>query len=440
MRCNGGNAAKHAAGKIVLALLAMALLAGCAAPWNAPSGIAPTPTPQFAGGEPVLPQLQRLYAPAPLPSAASVISPQAPSWLLAGHDIANTFAAPSALLYGKMRWFFQTPGPVVTSPVVGDGVALVNGGDGVLYAVDMGTGGLRWRAPVGDTLVAGTSAIADGVVYVATRGHGLSALRLATGQFLWTVDTRLPVRAAPLVVGSLLFVAAGANDLLCLNRQTGREYWEFKSEDVFADFWPTQGQPAVTLDDGGLVFAAPGASTEFNALRLRTGRKAWELTVDSRTVGAPVYNAQAGLVYVATWAGYLYAIQASTGKLRWRFALPDVGQPGAGFASGPALAANRLFIGDYQGRVTALDARGGSVLWTYRDGSPLLATPVVGLVNGVAAQVYIADQYGNLSALDSQNGSLIWQVYLGELRSAPALTGTALLASSVGDHGLFALD
>src|SRR5579885_1733822 len=192
MRCNGGNAAKHAAGKIVLALLAMALLAGCAAPWHASSGVVPTPTPQFAGGEPVLPQLQRLYAPAPLPSAASVISPQAPSWLLAGHDIANTFAAPSALLYGKMRWFFQTPGPVVTSPVVGDGVALVNGGDGVLYAVDMGTGGLRWRAPVGDTLVAGTSAIADGVVYVATQGHGLSALRIATGQSLWTVALHMP--------------------------------------------------------------------------------------------------------------------------------------------------------------------------------------------------------------------------------------------------------
>jgi len=368
-------------------------------------------------------------------------------WPLAGHDPANTFAAPAAPVHGTIRWFFSTPGPVLASPVVANGLALINGGDGVLYAVDAHTGTLKWSAPVGDTLVAGTPAVAGDVVYVAARGHGLAALDLSTGATLWTVDTRSPVRAAPLVVGSLLFVAAGANDLLCLDRRTGAEYWEFKSEDAFGVFWPTQGQPAVTTDDGGRVFIALGASTEFNALNLRTGRKVWEQTVDTRMVGAPIYDGQLGLVFATTWSGHIYAMDARTGTVRWRFALPHAGAVGVGLGAGPALAAATgrpqgeplLIIGDYQGNVLALDARTGARRWTYRSSSAIVATPIIRLAHGLAVDAYVTSQGGSLIALDVATGALEWQIHLGELRAAPALAADELVVGSVGDHGLFAL-
>lgn len=399
--------------------------------------VVPTPTPQFAGGEPILPQLQKLYRLAPLPVGNLLSADQ--SWPLAGHDPANTSAAIAAPLHGGIRWFFQTPGPVLASPVATRGLVALNGGDGNFYAVDSGTGKLRWRAPVGDTLVAGTAAVAGSVLYAAAQGHGLMALNLDTGSPLWTVDTRLPVRAAPLVVGSLLFVLAGANELLCLDRQTGSEYWQFKSEDVLADFWPSQNQPAVTTDDGGLVFVALGASTEFNALNLRSGRKAWEQTVDSRMVGSPVYDAQASLVFVTTWSGHVYAMDARTGHVKWRFALPQAGTPGIGLAAGPAFANNTLFVGDYAGRVLALNASTGRPRWISQLSGSILAAPVVRLGNNGASDVYIADQNGNIIALNGTTGAQEWHIYLGELRSAPVLAGNELLIGSVAGHGLFAL-
>lgn len=421
-----------------LLLLVLLVLVGCSVPWNNSTTIVPTPMPQFAGGEPVLPQLQKLYRDAPLPPGSDAISNQA--WPLAGHDPANTSATVASPLQGAMRWFFQTPGPVLASPVVAAGLVLVNGGDGVFYAVDSRSGVLRWQASVGDTLVAGTAAVADGVVYVAAKGHGLMALNLSTGVPLWIVDTRLPVRAAPLVVGSLLFVPVGANDLLCLNRQSGAVYWEFKSEDVLADFWPTQGQPAITLDDGGLVFVALGASTEFNALHLRTGRKAWEQTMDSRMVGSPVYDAQLSLVFAATWSGHIYAMDINTGAVKWRFSLPGAGSVGVGLAAGPALANGTLFIGDYLGQVIALDAHTGKPLWTYQGSGAIVATPVVSLANNPQAEAYVTSQDGYLTALNAATGTLQWRIYLGELRSEPALAGNELFVGSIGDRGLFALN
>ncbi len=417
----------------------MILLAGCSSPWSSSSTFMPTPTPQFAGGEPVLPQLQKLYRDAPLPSAGDIAATNQ-SWSLAGHDSANTFATTGSPVRGAIRWFFQTPGPVLASPIVAGGLALVNGGDGVLYAIDSSTGNLRWRVPVGDALVAGTPAVAEGVVYVAAQGHGLMALDLRSGTTLWQVDTHLPVRAAPMVVGSLLLVMAGANDLLCLDRATGKEYWEFKSEDVLSNFWPSQGFPAVTIDDGGLAFAALGASTEFNALNLRTGRKVWEQTVDSRMVGSPVYDASLGLVFVATWAGHVYAMDARTGTIKWRFSLPGAGNTGTGFASGPALANDTLFIGDYTGQIIALDTHNGKTRWIYQDHGSVVATPVVRSVSGTTMDVFVTNQNGMLTALDVNNGSLEWHIYLGELRSAPVLVNGMLFAGSVSEHGLFALN
>ena len=418
--------------------LCLLLLAGCAPPWNATPTVSATPTPQYAGGEPVLPQLQRLYHNAP--ALTGNLSVADFSWSLAGHDAANTSASLAAPLIGSTRWFFQTNGPVMASPIIVGELVLVNGGDGILYAVNRKTGMMQWRAALGDTLVAGTVAVADNVVYVAAQEHALRALQLDTGATLWTVDTTLPVRSAPMVIGSLLLVAVGANSLLCLNRQNGGEYWEFKSEDVFANYWPTQGQPAVASLAGGLVFTALGASTEFNALNLSTGRKVWEQNVDSHVVGSPVYDAQLGMVFVATWAGHVYALDEHSGSIRWSFALSHAGSVGTGFATGPALAQNTLFLGDYQGNVLALNAGTGHMRWNYKNTSAIVGTPVVRLTNGnVAADVFVASVNGTLITLNGANGQLKWHVYLGELRATPALSQDTLFVGSVGAHGLFAL-
>src|SRR4051794_15263930 len=53
----------------------------------------------------------------------------------------------------RIRFSFQTGGPIRGTPIVYDGVVYVGSGDGFLYAIDATTGGLRWRRATGGAVV-----------------------------------------------------------------------------------------------------------------------------------------------------------------------------------------------------------------------------------------------------------------------------------------------
>ena len=59
-----------------------------------------------------------------------------------------------------------------------------------------------------------------------------------------------------------------------------------------------------------------------------------------------------------------------------------------------ALANGRLYVGDYRGVISCIDALHGKLDWRFATGAQILATPVV-----TAGQVYIGSGDGNFYAL-----------------------------------------
>jgi eukaryotic-like serine/threonine-protein kinase len=62
-------------------------------------------------------------------------------------------------------------------------------------------------------------------------------------------------------------------------------------------------------------------------------------------------------------------------------------------SSSPAVVNGVVYIGSWDGNVYALDARTGTKLWNYPTGNPILSSPAV--VNGV---VYIGSTDSNMYA------------------------------------------
>ena len=430
----------HSLKHMFMALCAILYL--CSACSTGPSNqvvVTPVAThPTMAGGEVVLPHSQILLHAAPLPTQADLQLP-ANQWTLAGYDSAATHAVtlPSSIssvlsTASAPLWFRSFGVPLFDEPMLTNDRLYVLAADGYLHVLDVHSGVEMWRVSVGGEMTTNGLALANGLVYLALAGHYIAALDAKNGQLHWKFDTVGVVRAAPLVVGRDLFVASGANSLLCLDALTGEEYWAFHSEDALAQFWPTRTPPAVV---DGRVYVALGASNEFNALDLRTGRKVWEAAIGERMIGGPMVDEALGLVYVITWSGRLMAFDTLKGQLRWSAFIPS------GTEASPALSLrlNTLFIGGFDNNLSAFSAQTGQYVWHTNMGSAVVAAPtVVQLLTQTL--VIVATQGGDCVLVDAQNGTHIKNWHLGELRSSPIVANNALYEASLGDHGLFALE
>ena len=418
---------------LLITILMLCLLAACGG-MNRPVMVHTTPTPATAAGEVVLPHSQIHFHDAPLP-ARDDLNFTGDDWTLAGHDGYSTRAVilpaccSAVTASPRPLWYHLLGVPLLESPVISAGRLYLPAADGYLHMLDAHSGEEQWRIALGGELAANGLALAHNIVYVARDGHYIAALDAASGKERWRFDTIGVVRAAPLVVGRVLLVSSGANSLWCLDALTGQQYWVFHSEDALMQFWPTRTPPVVA---GGRVYVALGASSEFNVLDLRTGRKVWEVALPERVTGGPLFDQALGLVYLVTWSGHVAAFAASTGKAQWDIHLP------AGSESSPALSpGNILYLGGFDGYLYALDAATGRLRWRSFMGGAITASPLV--VQGTTRiLVIVASRAGVCSIADALSGKILYTWQLGELRASPVVARGVLYQASLGDRGLFA--
>jgi outer membrane protein assembly factor BamB len=137
-----------------------------------------------------------------------------------------------------------------------------------------------------------------------------------------------------------------------------------------------------------------------------------------------------GIVYVGLNDGKVLALNANNGIVLWSY------QTGGAVYSTPAVADNVVYFGSWDNSVYALNALTGAVLWSHKTGSYVQSSPAVD--NGV---VYIASYDANVSALDATTGNLLWSFRTGSgaVGSSPAVVSGIVY---VGDNGgkVWALD
>jgi len=130
-----------------------------------------------------------------------------------------------------------------------------------------------------------------------------------------------------------------------------------------------------------------------------------------------------GIVYVGTNNGKVLALNASSGAVIWSY------QTGGAVYSSPAIADNVVYFGSWDSSVYALNALTGAILWIHNTNSFVQSSPAV--ANGV---VYIASYDANVSALDAATGNLLWSFPTGSgaVGSSPAVVNGVVY---IGDNG-----
>jgi hypothetical protein len=120
-----------------------------------------------------------------------------------------------------------------------------------------------------------------------------------------------------------------------------------------------------------------------------------------------VYSAQpivAGdLLYATTLQGHLYALDAASGERRWYVKAGEAMWGGAAAGTPEHGGAGQVFVASWDGTVCGLEATTGRVLWRFPTGEPISSSPC--LAQGA---VFIGTRRGTMLAI-ATNGTLRWR-------------------------------
>ncbi len=135
------------------------------------------------------------------------------------------------------------------------------------------------------------------------------------------------------------------------------------------------------------------------------------------------------VIYFGAGDGYVYAVDAATRKVIWRF------QTGAGVFSSPTVVDGVVYVGSSDNHVYALDADTGEHIWRYLTGERVDSSPAV--VDGV---VYVGSFDDHVYALDAATGALIWRFHSRDsIDSSPAVADGVVFFGSIDRH-VYAVD
>lgn len=299
-----------------------------------------------------------------------------------------------------------------------------------------------WTFKTGGPIVA-SPAIADGVVYVASLDKHLYAVDRETGKERWSFASRMPIASSPAVVGGTLYFVSSAGSLAALDAATGAPKWVFAAEyerkfeaknlhgyppaaQTMPDAWDLfTSSPAVA---NGKVYFGSGDGNVY-AVDAATGVLQWKFPTKDVVHASPAVVGNT--VYVGSWDSYLYAIDAESGQARWSFKTGEdpVTHNQVGFQSSPAVVDGTVYVGCRDAHVYAIDAATGRKKWDYPTSkSWVIGTPAVrdGLVYAGTSDT------ARFMALDARTGRLRFSYGAkGFIFSSPAVAGDLVY---FGDH------
>jgi outer membrane protein assembly factor BamB len=257
----------------------------------------------------------------------------------------------------------------------------VGSSDRGLYAIRAEDGSVIWRfETLGFVQCAPLYDPGEDVLYFGSNDGALYKVRARNGELLWRFMTNAEVSRRPVLFGGSLFVANANDTVLALDPRDGTLRWNQHRTPAMG--MEVAGYSGVTLFRNKVYSGfSDGTVVAFDPV---TGAERWQpvdlaAEAEATTGEAPRYldvdttpvpdNLQAGpVVFVASYSGGVYALDAETGTQVWsnpgvlgvselvRWDQPARGEP-------PASARHLLIAASGTSGLWALDPETGTEVW-----------------------------------------------------------------------------
>lgn len=297
------------------------------------------------------------------------------------------------LATGKEAWQFNVGSRIQTTPTVADGVVYVTGNDGVLHAINISTQQQLWKYPGAPSNAVPT---VDGQMVYLGLGSGRFIALSTAGDERWHLDN-LPGDAARLAIANDTAYATSdqTNVIYAVDLKNQVIRWQFATQaaHVITPAVADKTLYAVAVD-------VAGGNSALWAIDAGSGKELWHFATPGR---APLSTLAVGDSDVYTTSeeadgNTLWAIDRSTGKERWHRQIKE------GPLSHPAIVGDHLYVASSAGFLHDIDATTSNDVWRFEIGGPVTASPIVSGGLAVVGSAAGGSTSGGLWAVESEAG------------------------------------
>jgi outer membrane protein assembly factor BamB len=310
----------------------------------------------------------------------------------------------------------------------------------------MPLGDLKWAFKTNGKIFS-SPIVHDGIVYIGSEDGNLYAIDEKTGKTHWKFKTGGAVHSSPAVFKNTVYIGSFDGYYYAIDSKTGQLKWKFKTggekwsgeisflglkpvDKYMDDLWDFfLSSPVINPDKQNPSVFFGSSDGNVYALNADTGQLKWKFDAKGSIHCSPVLYKNT--LYIGSWDANLYAIDIETGKERWRF---ETGKLSGfkGIESTVVVADGMVYFGARDPFLFALDAETGKLVWKYDAAYSWIISSAV-VANDV---VYVgtSDTFA-LLGLDAKTGKELFKFKAnGYVYSSPAIAGdTAYFGDFTGN-------
>ncbi len=266
---------------------------------------------------------------------------------------------------------------------------------------------LVWKYPTGP-VQSSSMVFHEDMIFVGSTNNFLFCLGKSTGELIWKCDLKGPVWSISQVNEEKIYIGAGKS-ISCVNIDKGQLLWQYKTQgDVYS----------VPYIYDKKVYAG-STLCHFYCLDTADGSLIWDYETEreSSATGIPckesgIYTSPCGydkMVYIGTDRGYVYCLDAESGKLLWKYTIGGETHSSLKIRSPLKMENGKLYVSSLNnGYTCALDGKTGTLIWAVQLGGGVQSIPVL-----EGEKLYLGSDDTYVYCIDSSNGKIIWKYKTG---------------------------
>jgi eukaryotic-like serine/threonine-protein kinase len=321
---------------------------------------------------------------------------------------------------GGLIWRYTTTKTITTCFGYWNNTLYFGDNSGNFNAMNASNGTLMWsyKLSLGNPK-SSFPLIKDGIIYFGDDKKYFYALNALTGNLKWQYLTNSPIDNSPTIANGMIYFGCQDGSFYALDSAIGDLKWKYTSgtQTTFA----TLSSPCI---NGNNIYFGDNIMGNLTCLNAITGSVNWKFKTSFPGASISSPTAFNNTIYFGSDEGYLYAIDANLGVLKWKFSItPQV-------RASPIISNSTLYVGAGGPNTQlfyALDANSGTTKWTFSASpdafsSAVISSNIVYVINGTT-----------LYFLDINSGSQIRNYILPAVTPAEFMTNTTAFGPVVVD-------